>query len=805
MHHPSLEKRLAHVQCDLAGRADAALLDQRVSTWVISSDRNLPKAFLRRSVREVLALSFDRIANTYGLRRLQIQKLIELLERASKQPPTPSERFTHVRSNLNRIGDPGLLDKPLSTWVISSDRHLPQAFLRRSLREFLTLTYEQLAATTGVGIGRIEKLIDVLERICVQPPLQSDSIPERQRPLALTARRRQSSCRAPWRILRSLSGSPGVRQYERHRLEQEHLGRFARSLSDVPQGLWSVPLSEYADKPLYEVRSMSGYGPARIGQVLDVFYQIAQTIVHCPTEVTLAIRLLPPLVRDAVLWAEGVLRDGSAPNVRSIREGFLVPLFAFLETDLGTETTVMIRRRIGLDGPAENIEQVASDVGLTRERVRQITAKAAQVIRVRWPEGKFILDNVYALLQASPEAEAQLDLMHMVLDACFALEVTRSVPRSDVLAAWDRAGRAKRTPMSEAAVRTWASDEFPDLPSDVIRQWLEEEGLRHVEPSGTALFFSNDPLDKLLLHLYTHPEPMPVGELPDFVEGDERNLRLRVERDPRFIEDEFKRVLPAELGAFFRREGRWFIRLEPVQDAHQRAESVALSDIIHMVVGGLVQAGVCDATVWGVHRITCSLLTRVYGSALSPSVTPFVLASTLTRHSDGLVRHMRRRRLRWDSANGSIPVRGKRGWVDHLATVAGVPMTLDELDAALRRSFQDYESYVLQQLNLDEDEEGAGSYGCRFVSGVSHVVPGILIPRGWELDLATGNISEGVRLVVAKIVSMSTRRLSRRITCAVSLGWSASAITPLSGKCDGKSGRSRLRRRCPRRNRPANR
>jgi hypothetical protein len=118
---------------------------------------------------------------------------------------------------------------------------------------------------------------------------------------------------------------------------------------------------------------------------------------------------------------------------------------------------------------------------------------------------------------------------------------------------------------------------------------------------------------------------------------------------------------------------------------------------------------------------------------------------------------MRRRRLRWDSADGSIPVRGKRGWVDHLATSAGVPMTLDELDAALRGSFQDYESYILKQLNLDEDEEGESSYGCQYIPGVSHVVPAILIPRGWELDLGEVNVSEGVRLAVAKIVSMGTR------------------------------------------------
>ena len=504
--------------------------------------------------------------------------------------------------------------------------------------------------------------------------------------------------------------------------------------------------------------------PRRVGVVLEVFSQIAQTIAGCPTEAPLAIRLLPPLVRDAVSWAEAVLRGGSAPDVQSIREEFLAPLFALIETDLGTETASMVRRRIGLDGPSETLERIAIDVGLTRERVRQITAKATQVIRVRWPEGKYLLDNVYALLQASPDVEEQLDLMHAVLDACFALEVTRGGSRSDVLAAWDRAGRSKRTPMSESELRTWASEEFPDLPSDVIRRWLEEEGLRHVEHGGEVVFFSNDPLDKLLLHLHTHPEPVSVSELPDFVDGDERNLRNRVDRDPRFIEDEFKRVLPVEQCSFFRREGRWFMRLEPLPHgvAERRAESVAVSDLVHLIVGGLVQSGICDATVWGVHRFTATMLRRVYAAAISPSVTPFILASTLTRHSDGLVRTMRRRRLRWDSADGSVPVRGKRGWVDHVATTMGVPITLDELDTHLRGFFQDYESYVLHQLNLDEDEEGEGSYGCRFVTGVANRIPAILIPRGWELDLARQNVSEGIRMLVTRIVAASTGTAYRK-------------------------------------------
>ncbi|MEI7686913.1 MAG: hypothetical protein WCL32_17980, partial [Planctomycetota bacterium] len=499
----------------------------------------------------------------------------------------------------------------------------------------LALTFDEMANTRGVGTRRIEKLVDVLERACKQLLATSDHVPDRSQPAPLNGTPAVAEPTTPENLTEPV-WQGWCHTIRSLRLEGEALGRFASSLADLQQVLWSVPLQQYTDKPLQEIRSMPGHGPARVGQVLDVFYRIAQTIAGCPADAPLAVCLLSPLVREALLWTESMLRTGSVPDVQSIRDGFLVPLFALLEVDLGPETVGMVRRRLGLDGPAETLDQIANDFGLTRERVRQLTAKAAEVTKIRWPEGRFILDNVYAILQSSPGAEEQLNLMHSVLDTFFALEFARGGSRNDVLSQWDRAGRAKRTPMSEGAVRSWGSEEFPNLPFQVIRRWLEEEGLRFVEPSGNAIFFSNDPLDRLLLHLHTHPEPLPVGELQDFVGGDERNVRLRIDRDPRFIEDELKRVSPAEKCSFFRTKERWFMRLNPIAvDAGRSVDSVDISDLIHIVVGGLVQSGVCDATVWGVHRFACVLLRKVFGANLLPSVTPFVLASTFIRHSDG--------------------------------------------------------------------------------------------------------------------------------------------------------------------------
>ena len=196
-----------------------------------------------------------------------------------------------------------------------------------------------------------------------------------------------------------------------------------------------------------------------------------------------------------------------------------------------------------------------------------------------------------------------------------------------------------------------------------------------------------------------------------------------------------------------------------------------MSDLVHLLVGGLVQAGVCDATVWGVHRFAVAMLRRIRGATLPGSVTPFVLANALVIHSEGLVNPMRRRRLRWESADGSIPIRGKRGWVDRIAAEAGIPMTLDELDLALRDRFQDYEPYVLQQLNLEEDEEGTKTFGCQFIPGWSSWklnltewrtsetgrIPDVLVPGGWKLDLARQNVSPGIRLLAEKIAAASER------------------------------------------------
>ena len=664
-------------------------------------------------------------------------------------------RFVRVQALLRARCDDATLDQPLSGWVVAADRHLPQAFVALPIREIIASSYRQLTQTRNLGLGRIEKLIDVLERA-------ADPAPPINLPPLNRANLEATSASSADLVLPAELTETIWREWchaiHDHRLGGENLGQFVATLGDLPQGLWLAPLCEFADRTLTEIRNIPGYGPSRVEQILETFSRIAQSISSPQVYAPLALRLSSSFARDAALWAEAVLEGESIPDAPAIREAFLIPLFSQLETDLGAETAAIVRRRLGADAPAETLVQIAMDYGLTRERIRQIALRAGEAIHARWPEGRHVLENVFRRLQASPGNDQQLAMLHALLDCCFDLRIAREGAYADVLGAWDRAGRAKQTPMTEAEVRIWASEEFPDRPANLILRSLETEGYRH-HCDGGALFFSPDPLDQFLLRLHENPGPVLVAELAKLIGGEERTIRMRMERDPRFVEDDFKRVWAAEHCSFFRRAGRWSLRLDPLADSglERRAEAIEAAELAHLVVGGLMHAGICDATVWGVHRFAASSLRQVYAAALSAHITPFVLAVTLIRHSDGLVRHMRRRRLRWDSADGSIPIRGKRGWIDHVATGAGMPMTFEEFDTALKGVYQDYEPYSLKQLHADEEEDGETGHGYQFVPGVSHVVPAVLIPGGWELDADGANVSPGVRRAVAKIVSMAAR------------------------------------------------
>ncbi len=99
--------------------------------------------------------------------------------------------------------------------------------------------------------------------------------------------------------------------------------------------------------------------------------------------------------QKVISYDEPVGEDGSTTRGESLRDASPTPeeiaiandlaeVIDGLVDDLGNaRLTDVVRRRFGIDRPAETLEQIGEDYGLTRERIRQMESKALEVLRRR--------------------------------------------------------------------------------------------------------------------------------------------------------------------------------------------------------------------------------------------------------------------------------------------------------------------------------------------------------------------------------------------------------------------------------------
>jgi hypothetical protein len=658
--------------------------------------------------------------------------------------PVIDARYQQIRELFAVLGENATLDDPIQKWVDGNDRHLPQLILNDSLRELLAPSrWIEICETPGIGTGRLSKLLDVLERpIRLLRSSAADRIDERTQPIV-----HEESEDFRWR-----RAAENIRL---HRLDGYPLGRFARSLLELPSSLWDWSLGKVINRSTFELQEMPGNGPARVRQIIRIISEIDDSLAQQSSTSHLYGRLLTANLHRVAVWIENILAAKAIPDKEALVSSFVEPLLEQFALDLGPDESDLIRRRWGMDCESATLEELGQELELTRERIRQITSRVTSVMDIRWAEGRHLLADFYELLLGGSESGPQLAMCRTILDACYEVRVSKKGSRQDVLAAWSQAGRDRLTPMRDDELSSWLASSFPQQNLDRVREWLEQAGLS-LKHDSEMLFFSNELMDRLLMSLYLRSEPMPLTEACSLVEIDEKALNGRIERDLRFVEDEEKCIQASQLYSITRRDGMWQVdlRISPTR----RCERIALPNLVNMVVIGLLEHGVADATVWGVHRFLNERLNRIHGSELVDDVSPFILGDQLVRHSDGLNCHMRRRRLRWDTADGSIPVRGKRGWVEFVVRKIGVPHLLDELKIELQRRFQDYEDYVFRQLRFDDEDDDTQELSFRTTAGNSTRVPRLFVPNDWSLDASVVNVSEGVKKFVDRIISCPPER-----------------------------------------------
>lgn len=314
-----------------------------------------------------------------------------------------------------------LQERPLRDFVRPVDRCIPEALAESRLGDVVLMSFAELRSLGGVGQVKIGNLVDVLRRIVVEAP-QLEAAAAHAPPTDAAAHVVHV---APTEIdeLRWEQWRARVRA---HNLGGEFLGRFVESLRELRRGLWFAPLDDFLDLSLAELHRQRGFGPKRIGAIIQVFQLLDELLVARETDPNRPLLLGPwrIAVADAYLAAVagGLVEISTSEFERSV----VLPVLEQIDCDAGEATYAVVAERIGVDplhgtttAYGEPRPTVSSHERFSRPYRLQLLTDAATLLQCRWPRGEQFAAQVVERLQARPLGVAQIPLATQTFAALF--------------------------------------------------------------------------------------------------------------------------------------------------------------------------------------------------------------------------------------------------------------------------------------------------------------------------------------------------------------------------------------------------
>ena len=293
--------------------------------------------------------------------------------------------------------------RPLAFWAVASDRRLPYALMNRLVGQVADTSFDELAATPGIGPKKMHSLIILLRRALADEP------------------------REP----RKLDADPfgdvvSSNQFDPHRVSEVHweqwcqtvrqlgfgqvpLGRFVSSLQSIPTVIWRKPLGDYLTLSIDQVRGLRAHGDKRVSAVLEVFCNVHRVLGRSQNSPRLLISLRPGFVPPLEQWITAALESRESPSLQEIRQQLVLPLLNQIELDGGETVHRLAAGRLGVESFPEAVRDQARELGVTRARVYQLLDTCYEIMRVRWPEGRWHVQLLSELIaERSPDQEAAL-------------------------------------------------------------------------------------------------------------------------------------------------------------------------------------------------------------------------------------------------------------------------------------------------------------------------------------------------------------------------------------------------------------
>jgi hypothetical protein len=307
--------------------------------------------------------------------------------------------FESLRATLLSESYANRLDRQLAFWALPSDRRLPTAFLGRKLRDLLSQSWPQLSATAGIGRKKLETFIKLLVRATKEDAAVSAAEVLDESELPATGVDEQGKF-DPQRVS-EMVWARWRETVRRHGVGGEKLGRLTPSLQSLPSVVWNTPLSFYLDLSLGEIRQLKTHGEKRVAVVLEVFHTIHEMLDHIDPQRNLAVRLAPRTIVAAEEWMIEARTRSFPPTREEVEENLIEPILQQLNIDAGETVFKLARGRLGVGAKAESVRNQSKALGVTRARVYQMLEECHNVMSIRWPDGRRLLDEFAQWLDES--------------------------------------------------------------------------------------------------------------------------------------------------------------------------------------------------------------------------------------------------------------------------------------------------------------------------------------------------------------------------------------------------------------------
>jgi hypothetical protein len=650
------------------------------------------------------------------------------------------ERYTSLQQWLVDNPSAETLTIELREWLEPHDQHIPYELLSVSAGDILKMSFASISKRWA-GDARLATLVQMLERATRSHAQSPEGSPHECAFPTVAALRVQpvdderytltAGSWDKWRRIIDLRGAGNIT-----------VAQAADSLRQIHSGaILNKPVQTFTVCSLPLLEQRYAHGSAEYVGIISAVRNLADALTHFRIAENGMWQFLHPNLRDVRLWLEQLQRSGNLPTADELKIRLWRPITWQIRNDFPPRLATVALMRLGENAFAREstLETVAQQLGVSKERVRQLERDALGTLEARWPALVDHLLRLRAKLYSAGSTEAG-GVVDALLTRCFAATVDNECSlgsRNAVVQQWEDAGRQRLTPMDDREIAIWAASHFLNLSPQRVIEWIREISVSCRTRDGRTLRFSRLPVDCLLSNLCGEVVSLAVADAARTLGIEMRALIARLERDPRFVVTDDGLVTWSERSEIRRFHDSWKLRL-----SSQRWISIGV--IAEATILRLASAGIYDATIWGVHRFVREYLKAATGDELPEQLTPVVLANVLVLHSDGRIRHMRRRRLRWDHPDGLHVTRGKSGWVGHVVSLKGIPVTLDELSELLKESFQDYPIHVVKQIHIAADEDGEFDERVRYFEGTPRRLPAMLVPTNWTLNPDCGNVSPGI-------------------------------------------------------------